>query len=280
MNRKDVQYLLDNPMTLLQNLPEAEQKDLEWYINLSSRIFFYRGYMLEHSAKAILQFPSYTAFCRNSDYDKSLKTLYNAFAWRGFLKYFRPVIHNNELVGFSYLGNAPLADNVINAMLKFPTVDWVNATFFESNLKLSDEMRDRLTTQMLEGDKQIQNEYKACLARIFAALYLLDYFPFITSSYNPDLSKQISCVTRNSELLKTLLGEDKAEPLIKELQADIEFDPVVSERIKVVELKATVDELSNNNLTYTAQMMEIDLSESIFSHHFLPYFQFASFKYD
>lgn len=273
MKRKDVELLLSDPMLPLVDLPAGEQADLSWFVRLTSAVFKSKGYTVAPDSFRELTFPEQEWFDLESDRDPDLVRLYKNFAWRGFLKYFQPIIRNNILKGFAYRGNTPLSDELTGQMLRFPSIDWVNATLLQGNLLMSNQLRDLILTHRTNWSRGVYREFKKAQSRLYALLYLMDHLPFVVRRYSSELRNEIFLHTRSSELLRALVP-DRAEALIAELMTDVEFSTPKTGLIKCVKLVGTGD-AESPVVEYTPEIVTFDVNE--FGIQFLPYFQFAAY---
>lgn len=273
MKMDDARYVFDNPLTLLNDLPQAELSELQWFVKLLTEDHHNRGYFITSETWHDLTFPDATMFALEPKKDKDIAGLYKSFAWRGFLKYCQPLIDDDgELQGFAYRGNMLLDDEVARYMLRFPSTEWLDLTLLGSNIKISPEMREFIEENKTTWNRSICAEFKQSQSRLYALLYLLDMFPFVVRSFTDRFESTVECYTRNTGFLRAFVP-DQAEELITFLENDDTFDMPFSGIISCVRLQAT--KCGANSVEYAADIVELNTLEAYTQ--FLPFFAFKAY---
>ena len=256
--RTDAEFLFNNPDKLIPHYSDAEQEEVRWFLKLTNRLYYNKGYWVSNRTWRELDFPQANVFALEPDIDNDLAELYKNFAWRGFLTYCQPILDGTELKGFAYKGTAELNSDVVEYMLRFPSIDWLNSTLLNGKLTMTDDLYNLIDRNKTSWSRDICAEFKQVQSRIYAMLYLMDSMPFIVRSYGADFENTIDCYTRNPVLIRAVLNNTPyADQLIQELECDRDFDTPISGIIKCVKL--TAEELSGVSLNYTAELVDLDI---------------------
>lgn len=276
MQLSAVKNLFYNPVSYLSELPMEEFSMLSWYIKIVKQQFKNKGYFLNSETYKDLTFPSDAVFdikILDSDMgDKDLTRVYRYFSWQCFLRYCQPSIIDGVLQGFAYKGNVPLDEDTLRYMLRFPSVDWINATLLSSSVIIPDNLRKLIEDNRIGYSRDIHCAFKQQQARFYAAIYLLDHLPFIVRTYDENFSNLIYCYTRCPELLRALVPNE-AEELIHTLDYDEDFDTLYSGIITCVKL--TAEETSGVSVEYKAELVELNMTDTFTQ--FLPFVAFSAY---
>lgn len=273
MKKADVERLLSDPILLV---PDELKQELCWYIKLTTQQYFNNGYFVNPESYKKLTIPDSSLFHMNSNADPDIVKLYKSFAWTCWTQYIQPIVQDNELKGFAFKGqsdkNGSLGFDIIAHMLHYPPIDWINANFLASDLKIPEQWLDLINKNSFGSSRSIYREYKAEAARLYAILFLLDNLLFVARSYTDTFDNKIIGVTRSPAVLKSLVPT-QADELIQALNNGNNFTAPKTGIIPCIQLQATTT--SAVEIEYTGTYVELNLNDKNLS--LLPFFQLKAY---